>query len=196
MVKEGLIVEARTLVRCCIENLIWIDGLATKGKEFITEVVHDEYKSKMARGKQLLEWVAAQKTQLELGEKLELFLDETKKQFPKAKKINLKASLQAGPLKDLYGFYGVLSADAAHPSASSLSRHIEKPETNVINIGNPEPEEEEVLETLEYGCMAMIGVCVGTNQIIGSLPSGQKLEGLFQEYTKLQQANKQTASDG
>lgn len=191
MLTEGLVVEARTLVRCEIENLMWIDGIATKGTEFIKEVVEDEFKSKLTRGRDVLEWLKGHGNSPELEERLGTFLEDTKEAFPKPKRINFRELANAGSMRQVYVFYGNLSSDSAHPSAASLSRHVvsDESESTTTVVGTPDPDEAEILETLEYGCMGLLGVCVGTNQIIGGLPSGSQLEPLFQRYQGLQKGN-------
>ena len=87
-------------------------------------------------------------------------------------------------------FYGELSSDAAHPSATSLSRHVKRTkvagdETVLTIEAVPDPSTLEVNETLEFACSALIGICVGTNQILGGLNSGKQLEPVFQEFLSL-----------
>lgn len=56
MIETDLIVEARTLTRCCFENLLWIAELADKGAEFVRRMVEDEVASRQGRGKMALSW--------------------------------------------------------------------------------------------------------------------------------------------
>ena len=103
-------------------------------------------------------------------------------------------------LKDAYVIYGQLSSDAAHPSAESLSRYITRnkvsEEESVLTVNAlPEPEYAEVLQTLEFACSALLGICVGANQIIGGLPSGKKLEPMFEEFLALRKGNVGPAKD-
>jgi hypothetical protein len=190
MIDRGLMVEARTLTRCCYENLIWIDGLAKEGIEFVKKIAGHEYAYKKRRGKVLLEWAARQDAKPAFEENLQAYLAGLEKAEPKAKPISFKAAADAGLLKDTYIIYGQLSSDAAHPSAESLSRYLTREkvsdeETTLTANALPEPEHAEVLQTLEFACNAFLGICVGTNQIIGGLPSGRMLEGMFEEYLAL-----------
>ena len=117
MIDRGLIVEARTLTRCCYESLIWIDGLAKESVEFVKKITDNDYAYKKLRGKVLLEWAAKQDTKPAFEEKLQAYLEEIKTTQPKAKPISFKTTADAGVLKDAYVIYGQLSSDAAHPSA-------------------------------------------------------------------------------
>ena len=49
----------------------------------------------------------------------------------------------------------------------------------------PPPKEQELLQTLDWACNAMVGVCVGVNQIVEGTPTGQTLLGIADEYQAL-----------
>jgi hypothetical protein len=49
----------------------------------------------------------------------------------------------------------------------------------------PVVSEHELVQTLEFLCMAAMGVCVATNQIIGDTPAGAALNGIADRYTDL-----------
>jgi hypothetical protein len=51
--------------------------------------------------------------------------------------------------------------------------------------GTPKIDEGEEDQTAEFGVSALLGVCVGTNQIIGSTVAGRELAALFDSYTAL-----------
>lgn len=194
MIERGLIVEARTLTRCCYENLIWMDGLAGKGIEFVRQIVGNEYAYKNLRGKVILEWAAKQEARPHFEEKLEAYMAEIREKHRNAKPISFKATAASGVLKDSYVVYTQLSSDAAHPSAESLSRYITRTRVSdtetTLNVNAlPSPEEEELLQTLEFMCNALLAICVGTNQIIGGLPSGKQLPPMFEEFTALRSGN-------
>lgn len=38
LMENGFIVEARTMTRCCYENLFWLGGLKEKGTEFLRQM--------------------------------------------------------------------------------------------------------------------------------------------------------------
>lgn len=187
MVEEKLIVEARTLTRSCVENLIFIDKLAKDGVKIVKEIEANEYKSKEMRGQVLAQWGASQQTEPPFVKELHGYLKSIKGK-PK-EMINVKATARAGVLKDSYIIYSQLSSDAAHPSADSLSRYTQRNSDGSLTIvADGLTDDAEMLQTLEFACSMLLGVCVGTNQIIGALASGAKLEGLFQQFIALRQA--------
>jgi hypothetical protein len=51
-------------------------------------------------------------------------------------------------------------------------------------------KDSEIAETLEYLCMAFMGVCVGVNQMVGGTPGGNALPPLADEYTALSNRTK------
>lgn len=190
MIERGLIVEARVLTRCCYENLIWMDGLAATGVEFVKQIGSNEYAYKKLRGKVILEWASTQDAKPEFEEKLVAYMAELEEKQPKARPISFKATAAAGVLKDNYIIYTQLSSDAAHPSAESLSRHITRTtvsdtETTLNVIALPCPPTDEIVQTLDFICGALLGICVGVNQIIGGLPSGKELKPMLDELSSL-----------
>jgi hypothetical protein len=76
-----------------------------------------------------------------------------------------------------YTFYSQLSSDAAHPSVDALNRYVVPHTENEVDGIDVEPvvKDAEIAETLEYLCMAFIGVCVGVNQMLGGTPGGNAL---------------------
>ena len=73
------IVEARTLTRCCRENLFWAAALAKKGDEFGNRVISDDAFSRHKRGKRLLDWSKEQEVSRDFKSKLDEFLKAEKK---------------------------------------------------------------------------------------------------------------------
>ena len=85
--------------------------------------------------------------------------------------------------------YGQLSADAAHPSAESLSRHMQRESDGSLTlVANAPTDHAEMLQTQEFACSLMMGVIVATNQILGGLPSGKKLHEVFEQFLELRKA--------
>ena len=50
---------------------------------------------------------------------------------------------------------------------------------------DPVPRDAEIIETLEYLCMAAIGVLVGVDQIIGGTEGGKVMSNLADRYKSL-----------
>jgi hypothetical protein len=190
LAKAGLVVEARILTRCCFENELWIAGLEKESDKFADRMLHDEIKSRQLRGEFLFRAKGSRSTlEDDKGEKLRAWLQESKATFPNAKMLSPKEVARGGTLEDAYVFYGQLSSDSAHPSLQALNRHIvtmkeSGEEIRGIDV-SPLPEPAEIEDTLIIACLAMIGCCIGVNQILGGTNGGNGLEALTEEYKEI-----------
>jgi hypothetical protein len=185
LIENGLVVEARILVRCCFENAFWIAGLVSHGDEFVTEMFKDEIKSRRTRA----EMVLSKKAELseQATKRLQEQLRATRKKWPDAETLSPKGVAFRGLLKEGYLTYCQLSADAAHPTLTSLHRHVghaDDDDEAIIEVV-PIPKDEEVVMTWSWACNAMLGACVAVNQILGGTPAGQTLEHIADCYQTL-----------
>ena len=62
--------------------------------------------------------------------------------------------------------------------------HCEKDGEALIDVV-PAPKEEEVTMTWDWACNAMLGACVGVNEILGNTLVGQKLGQIADRYQAL-----------
>jgi hypothetical protein len=104
------------------------------------------------------------------------------KGWPDAEFLNPKSVALNGLLADGYLLYSQLSADAAHPTVTSLNRHVGHENGEAIVDVAPAPGEQEIVQTWDWACNAMLGVCVGVNQVLGGTPAGQGLRQLGDRY--------------
>jgi hypothetical protein len=185
LLKAKRIVEARILVRCCYENLFYIAGIAKDGNKFLRKMLDDELATKRARGERVL-----QSKLLEEGSDVEDRLRKYLRTLDKAAKRTLdpKNVAERTAISDGYHIYMQVSADAAHPTITSLSRHVLRDqETGFIDELNiaPDPEAEELLETIDYACGALIGVCYGLGEILGGSLAAPEIKARLSELRKL-----------
>jgi hypothetical protein len=194
LLQKGQIVEARTLARCCYENLFWIGSLANKGDAFVKAMELDDAASRMKRATGLLEWSKQQSQNFDFAESLEKFRDGMKEQHGKPGGITHKGAADDGGIGPAYIIYRELSGDAAHPSATSLSRHVtwdgEGDEAMFTVHAIPVNEPFAAPDTLELACNPLLGVCVAANQILGGVEAGERLDSLFKTFRELSDANK------
>jgi hypothetical protein len=123
LMENGFIVEARTLVRSCYENLFWLGGLKEKGAGFLAQMEADDTRGRRALSGELLKWWKDTDGFEDTSNKLEEFI-ESLKDKPAAKIFNEQVARDAG-LGAAYSMYRALSNDSAHPSARSLCRHLQ-----------------------------------------------------------------------
>lgn len=55
LLNKKLVVEARTLVRCCWENAFYLAGIARGGEDFVKQMMKDDLVMRRARGERLLQ---------------------------------------------------------------------------------------------------------------------------------------------
>jgi hypothetical protein len=151
--------------------------------------VHHNDVNKIKTSQQLLQWAKKQNEPIQFETDLDTFLTKLKAETSAEKAVDFKSAADAGKVGDAYIIYRVLSTDAAHPSAMSLSRHVTSELDGDIEyvtlVAEPSFESAEIAETLEFGCSALLGVCVGTNKLVGGTTAGKDLQMLFDEYKKL-----------
>jgi hypothetical protein len=120
--------------------------------------------------------------------RLRAWLRNTNKRFGDAKTLNPKqVAVSRRDIGRTYIFYSQLSSDAAHPSVTALNRYVIPHTINEVGGIDVEPivADEEIEETLELLCQAVMGVCVGVNQMLGGTRGGGALNGLAEEYVAL-----------
>jgi hypothetical protein len=163
LMENGFIVEARTLVRSCYENLFWLGGLKDKGTDFLDQMEGEDTRGRRALSGELLKWWKDREGFEDTSNKLEEFI-ETLKAKPTAKILNEQVAKDAG-LGAAYTMYRVLSNDSAHPSARSLSRHLQIDPDGLRTVCGDSlwSEEAEDLDTWSLGCGVLLMVCVATD---------------------------------
>jgi hypothetical protein len=175
------VVEARVLARCCIENALWMAGLATEGDAFIHEMLSDDAHHRRGRGERLF----ARRAPLdnETSAKLRARLREIGEAYQNPTQLNPGGVAKRNNTgSQIYIFYEQLSADAAHPSVDALNRYVVKDDEIEAE---PDLDEAEIVETLEYLSMAVLGVCFGVNDLLGGTPSAANLNGLAVRHLEL-----------
>jgi hypothetical protein len=162
-----MIVEARALVRCCYENLIFIGALKHKNEEFVDALLKDDAASKRNRANFLLKRSKGKGLVLGFEEHLAPFIKRLEEPHPHAKLINAKTTAEETVLSDAYVYYAEMSADGAHATWAALDRYIER-DTNGSTCTityKPQASQGEIEETLVFACNALIGACVGVTDV-------------------------------
>lgn len=182
LAREGLVVESRTLVRCCFENLFWLGNLLADGDKFVKEMGDDDAKSMHKRLTLILERQLTSTVATE--NRLRGAADDISEKWPKAKFLIPKNVAQSSRLKSGYLIYSQLSADSAHPSLTSLKRYIAHDQSTGergIDV-SPIPPADEVALTVNWGCMALLGACVAFNQLVGQAVAARLLHDIADEF--------------
>jgi Family of unknown function (DUF5677) len=184
LVREGLVVEARTLVRCIFESLFRVGGLVTDGDAFVKEMFQDELSSRKLRGKIVLDRPMEDK---EFEDRLRSHIEQMNEKYPRTKFLSPRQASEKSPLKVAYLWYSQLSSDAAHPSMSALRRHIVGVDNETlpgIDVA-PKANQEELANTVDLACYAFISVLVGVNQMLPGTSANDNINEVFAEYQVL-----------
>jgi hypothetical protein len=185
LIRGGRILEARVLVRNCFENSFWVGRLVKDGQKFLSEVLEDEKKRRNMRGQTLFDNQV--NLEGESGLNFRKWMRDNK-DWTNSKTLDVKSMARNTSFRKAYVFYSELSTDA-HPSTDTLSRYLVEPDqdgTPGIDF-EPAVKMDEVIDTLDLNALAVIGVLVGVNQIVGA---GVDFEALATEYQALQQQTK------
>lgn len=117
LLRAGLITEARTLTRSCLENVLWMRRLASEGTNFVDAILDDARQADISFARTLLPAAAF----LSNEERKEL---QQQAMLKGPKKINPSDNADKDEAQSEYLIFKGLSGDSAHPSAKALSRHL------------------------------------------------------------------------
>lgn len=191
LLNNGCTVEARTLVRCCYENFFWLAALAKQGEDFIAQIRLDDTTNRIKRGKALLQWSSKQLQAGEFEQRLADFVAGLEGSEEKLSAVSLFNAAGAGGIGDAYVLYRELSTDAAHPSATSLSRHIAQVGDNSFTLqADPLRGDREDEDTLELLCSALIGCCSASEEILSEQGLGEPLGDIASVFRSYSDSNK------
>jgi hypothetical protein len=171
LASAGFVVEARTIVRGCFENLYWLAGLLSDGVEFSKRIGQQQGSSQRKRAEAVL---ADESIHDALGveniEQIRETLAKLTERFPRSVMLNPKALAEGSIFDATYVIYSRLSGDSAHPSFESLFRHLGFEEVDGEKVRTvevaPIPKQEELEDTLNLACHAGILAILATSELI------------------------------
>jgi hypothetical protein len=186
MAERGMVVEARTLFRCCFENAFWLGALLKDGDDFIDDIMGDE----VASTKSKVNWLIRDPSRLEFSGpnargRLQARVGEMEKQWEgKVSSQKFEDAAKRGKLADAYLYYKVLSGDAAHPSLSAMNRYVQlgKGRLTGITCG---PFLDEVSGSLNCGCQAMIAAGVAITEMFNDTDHNKEFAEHAEVYARL-----------
>lgn len=193
LLQDDFTVEARTLTRTILENLFFSAALAKKGDAFVTELEFDDITIRRKRAKGLLDFLEKSGKRADQHTRLKTYRDHLWEEHGNTAEIKMADAALAGGVGDAFIAYRELSTDAAHPSAASLSLHIivnDSPDAPPFTVSAlPVVDPTEPVDTLELLCMAVLGVIVATNEILGGVAAGERLDDLARAFAALSASN-------
>jgi hypothetical protein len=190
LVQQGHVMEARTLVRCLYENLLWMGALRERGSVFVEDMIADEAFNRKALGELALKMSSKHGIGVGRAESLTLrgIIKEMGKQFPKTKKLHANKTAAEGAVETAYVEYMRLSLDAVHCSVMALGRHLSRERADgrvelTVSVEARTPP-AELLGTILHACRALMGAAVGANELVGFTSESGKLGALVSEFEK------------
>jgi hypothetical protein len=188
LLRADRIVEARTVARCCFENLFKIAALRDGGQRFVSEMEEDRKASQKARAEFLFQQTRDM-AERDWEPKLRASIASLGKGQTKRKWLDAKGVATRGGLLQSYVYHADLSADAAHATLDALCRYLGHAQEDGETIWPPNidplvsPEERRM--TLMLVCEALLGVCVEVMEILDLRSVNDDLVALMQEYQAL-----------
>jgi len=171
LLRAGLITEARTLTRSCLENVLWMRRLVAEGTDFVKVILDDARQAEISFAKTLLPAAAFLSNQ----ERKELQQQAMRKG---PKKIDLSDNAKKDEAECEYLIFKGLSGDSAHPSAKALSRHVPVNADGYIKEFFVEPpmDAQDLGLTLHFATTALFNAM---SLYVDSQPSA-KAEGIIE----------------
>ena len=180
LIKAELTVEARTITRNLLENMILAVALSEDGAGTIKKLGADHHASRSKRGKLIAEntssFSPAQITQVRAH--LE--------QLSKGKMLTPKNLAENTSVSQAYLFYAQLSGDSAHPSLDALERHVVKDDSGQLlelalePVGDP----DEPQDTVGLACMALLRTLVALRDLTGATEVSPQIDAVSRAYMR------------
>ena len=186
LTQQNMIVEARTLTRCCFENAFLVAGLREEGRTFANKMKADDEAGRKNRLK-----FAKESNQIfeSLDPEMQRAVETALGEIERPSFLTPKGAAKMGAFKELYLAYSQFSGNSAHPTLTSLARYWRKDASNAIEVTvTPEPSQSELDQTLLFACMATLGILGTIDEMFGHVPAGQFLPTISNEIQSIQNA--------
>jgi hypothetical protein len=166
--QQGLIIEAQTLQRSCFENSLWLRRLAHEGAAFAKAISDDGLFNEANFAKLLVPKIVDKNVSRQVADHVDLGKDR--------KKISLNGSSTLDGATEDYAEFRRLSLSAAHPSSTSLLRHLVKnPETDDYEVAVEVEEDEQELATNLFFTIAAMMHTLNSFITCVSPPDGERV---------------------
>jgi hypothetical protein len=184
LAKHRLVVEARLLARCCLENMFLAGGLHEEGDAFADKMKQDDEAGRQQRLK-------FARSTTDIFDSLEPDAQKAVIDFlHRATKSNIlspKAASSVGAFRTAYLAYSQFSGDAAHASLMALARHWRRAEDRTVEVVvRPDVSQSELDQTVLFAGMAFLGLLGVVDEMFGHVAPAGALVQLRDELQALQ----------
>ena len=183
LVREGMVVEARTLARSCIENSFYIVKLLKEGEPFLEKILEADAASRDRRGQFMLE--QGIKLDDDVKQRLQTYLKESRRAKPKPQSLEPKGVALKGPFLQKYLAYTQLSDDAAHTSKTSLDRYVKRGGGKAVLSFKPVETNEEMVDTIVWASLGSLGTFLAGTDMFKLFDLNKEVASLCEEYHAL-----------
>lgn len=170
--ERGMTVEARTLVRSCLETAFCLTAVLSKGQEFTERLVADAEKHRRMLVGNLLSSDIAGDLGADMESRLRSFLASIPADV-EPKWLHASQMAEASPLRAMFVFYRELSGDA-HPTVTSMERYFVEGGGSGRFRWGPELDADTVVATNFYACTFLIAAGVGFNSEVANSEAVEK----------------------
>lgn len=160
LAERGLVADARTLVRSCLEDAFALAAIMADPVDFLSKYEEDFN----GANKRQLKFVTDRK----LGDKaLHKTLMDKYNDTPRGNSLSPGALAKDSPLDTQYLMYQRLSNDSAHPSATSLAHHVyTQPDKEGWCYAWKIADVEANAATLQTAIQAVLPIAVGIVELL------------------------------
>ncbi len=186
LVQQGHVLEARSILRMLIENLLWIGALRERGSAFVQDMIADDSHNKKALAELTLKMTGKHGGDMNTQD-ARILRDLIKGSDNQTiKKLHANRTAADGVVEIAYVEYTALSLDAVHCSVVALGRHLSSERTEAqseltVSVV-PRTTDDETLRTVLRACSTLLGIVVAANEVVGSTSESGRLEPLLAEF--------------
>ncbi|WP_211869127.1 DUF5677 domain-containing protein [Neoroseomonas terrae] len=181
LLRAERIVEARTITRCLVENLVLLASIYARPDRTLEELQRDFVKSRVVRA-DILAKGGSDVIEPEQLARLQAFASDLRGRHPKTSYLNQTRLAADTFAEGAMATYSLLSDDAAHATVASLARHILLQQSGARElIPYPEPSVSEACHTAATATNMTLGLLLGSRDIFGNALGEQDILKLHTE---------------
>jgi len=188
LAERGLVVEARTLARSCLESTFALVAGVKQQDAFVPKMVSHALDARTKAANSMLERarnsdLISDKSQA----KLRKYVDEVKAEGEALAAFATIDMARRSGLEDFYIFYRALSGDAAHPTLDALNRYVDNGDADIGTViaWGPKCGEGEITETLMMACSFVIASITALNELSCNPEVSEEISEAFETFKAL-----------
>ena len=185
----GLAADARMLIRACFETAFCIAALVDDPVKLIRALEDDDNAAKRA----LAKFIAADPARMvnldpNARKRVQKFASTVDQHWGKVRQLAIDETAKSTELRDAYLLYRVLSNDSCHPSATSLSRHIDPLPGDRWDYKLGPEAADRVADTINIACQAIMSALVAFTQLANDIAGNREIAVAVAAYGRINDA--------